>query len=90
MNEEEFILVDVTGVRVLARYVLELTFDTGETRVIDVEGWLTGPMFGPLVADYSMFKAVRADAAAGTIVWPNGADLSPSTLYAASKPVVPV
>ena len=90
MNEEEFILVDVTGVRVLARYVLELTFDTGETRVIDVEGWLTGPMFEPLVADYSMFNAVRVEADAGTIVWPNGADLSPSALYVASKPAVPV
>lgn len=89
MSNDEFMLVDVTGVRVLARYLLELTFDTGETRVIDVESWLTGPMFEPLVADYSMFKAVRVDPAAGTIVWPNGADLSPSGLYAASKPAVP-
>ena len=38
MSDDEFILVDVTDVRVLSRYVLELTFDTGETRVIDVEG----------------------------------------------------
>ena len=30
-------LVSVTGVRVLARYVLELTFDTGEVKVIDME-----------------------------------------------------
>lgn len=89
MNDDEFILVDVTDVRVLARYVLELTFDTGETRVIDVESWLTGPMFEPLLADYAMFKAVRVDADAGTIVWPNGADFSPSGLYVASKPVVP-
>lgn len=86
---DEFILVDVTAVRVLARYVLELTFDTGETKVIDVEDWLTGEMFEPLVADYTLFKAVRVDPDAGTIVWPNGADLSPSGLYAASKPAVP-
>lgn len=89
MSDDEFILVDVTSVRVLARYVLELTFDTGETRVIDVEGWLTGPMFEPLLADYSMFKSVHVDPDAGTVVWPNGADLSPSGLYVASKPVVP-
>jgi hypothetical protein len=90
VSDEEFILVDVTGVRVLARYVLELTFDNGETRVIDVEGWLTGEMFDPLIADYTQFKAVCVDPDAGTIVWPNGADLSPSALYIASKPVVPV
>ena len=89
MSDDEFILVDVTDVRVLSRYVLELTFDTGETRVIDVEGWLTGPMFEPLLADYSMFTAVRVDPDAGTIVWPNGADLSPSGLYVASKPAIP-
>jgi hypothetical protein len=89
VSDDEFILVDVTGVRVLARYVLELTFDTGETRVVDVEGWLTGPMFEPLLADYALFTSVRVDPDAGTIVWPNGADLSPSGLYAASKPAIP-
>jgi hypothetical protein len=89
MSDDEFILVDVTDVRVLARYVLELAVDTGETRVIDVESWLTGPMFAPLLADYSMFTSVRVDSEAGTIVWPNGADLSPSGLYAASKPALP-
>lgn len=89
MSDDEFMLVDVTAVRVLARYVLELTFDTGETRVIDVESWLTGPMFEPLVADYALFTAVRVEPEAGTIVWPNGADLSPSGLYFASKPAVP-
>jgi hypothetical protein len=89
MSDDEFILVDVTDVRVLARYVLELTFDTGKTHVIDVESWLTGPMFEPLLADYSMFTSVRVGSDAGTIVWPNGADLSPSGLYAASKPAHP-
>jgi hypothetical protein len=74
---DEFILVDVGAVRVLARYVLELTLDTGETRVIDVEDWLTGEMFEPLVTDYTLFKQMRVDPDAGTIVWPNGADLSP-------------
>lgn len=83
-------LIDVTDVRVLARYVVELKFANGELRVIDLEPLLWGEMFEPLRADYDLFKKVKADRDAGTIVWPSGADLSPRTLYAESKPVVPV
>jgi hypothetical protein len=82
-------VVSITGVRVLSRYVLELTFDTGEIRVIDVEPLLWGKLFTPIVADYALFRAVRADEVSGTIVWPNGADLSPSTLYKRSKAAIP-
>lgn len=82
-------LIDVTGVRVLARYVVELTFADGSERVIDLEPLLWGPMFEPLTADYSLFRRVEVDPEAGTIAWPNGADVSPRTLYAESKPAVP-
>ncbi len=82
-------LIDVTGVRVLARYVVELEFADGAVRVIDLEPLLWGPMFEPLVADYDLFRQVTVDRDAGTIVWPNGADISPRTLYAESKPAVP-
>jgi len=44
-------LIDVTDVRVLARYVVELTFADGSERVIDLEPLLWGPMFEPLVAE---------------------------------------
>lgn len=82
-------LIDVAGVRVLARYVVELTFADGSVRVIDLEPLLWGPMFEPLIADYNLFRRVGVDRDAGTIVWPNGADISPRTLYAESKPAVP-
>lgn len=82
-------VVDVTAVRVLARYFVELTLANGEVRVIDLEPFLRGPMFEPVVADYDLFRQVAVDTDAGTIVWPNGADLSPRTLYAESKPVSP-
>lgn len=81
-------LIDITGVRVLSRYVVQLTFAGTEVRVIDLEPLLWGEMFEPLKADFALFKQVRVDPEAGTIVWPNGADLSPRTLYAESKPVV--
>jgi hypothetical protein len=82
-------LIDVVDVRVLARYVVELTFADGAVRVIDLEPLLWGPMFEPLLADYTLFRRVCIDDDAGTIVWPNGADISPRTLYAESKPAVP-
>lgn len=82
-------VIDVTAARVLARYVVELTFETGETKVIDLEPLLRGPVFQPLVDDYALFKRLRVDPEAGTIVWPNGADVSPRTLYRRSRDVVP-
>jgi hypothetical protein len=83
-------LVDVTAARVLGRYVVELDFDDGTTRVIDLEPMLWGEMFEPIMADYEVFRMMSVDPDAGTIVWPNGADISPRTLYAESKPKVPV
>ncbi len=79
-------LIDVTDVRILARYVVEMTFADGTERVIDLEPLLWGPMFEPLLADYGLFRQVRVDCDAGTIVWPNGADLSPRTLLTIAEP----
>lgn len=82
-------MVDVTSVRVLSRYVLELTFDTGEIKVIDVEPLLLGPIFERIRSDYSYFTQVSVDPDAGTIVWPDEEDISPHTLYSESKPAIP-
>jgi Protein of unknown function (DUF2442) len=79
-------LVDVTDVHVRAGYVVELTFGDGAVRVIDLEPMLWGPMFEALMADYDLFRQVTVDPDAGSIVWPNGADLSPRTLYTDLKP----
>jgi hypothetical protein len=48
--------------------------------VLDLEPFLTGPVFRPLVEDYGLLRAVTVDAELGTIVWPNGADIPPRTL----------
>lgn len=82
-------IIDVMAARAPERYVVELTFETGETRVIDLEPLLRGPVFEPLLDNYALFKRFRVDPDAGTIVWPNGADISPRTLYRRSRDVVP-
>lgn len=82
-------VVDVTGVRVLSRYVVELDFADGERRVVDLEPFLTGPVFRPLVEDYTLFRAVEVDPELGTIAWPNGADISPRTLRRRSRAAMP-
>lgn len=37
-----------------------------------------------LVRDPAYFARVAVDSEAGTIVWPNGADIDPDVLYAAA------
>lgn len=82
-------IVDVVAVRVLSRYIIEVTFADDEVKVIDLEPVLWGEAFAPLVADYELFKAVGVDPDAGTIVWPNGADISPRMLHEKGRPAVP-
>jgi len=89
MSNDNYPLVDVTGVRVLARYVVEITFDDGSVKVIDLEDWLRGPAFAAVRGDYDVFCAVAVNPESGTIEFPNGADLSPTALYLESKPAVP-
>jgi hypothetical protein len=69
----------VTGVRVIRPYVLEVRFQDGVERQVDVEPLLYGPVFEPL-KDEALFAQASVDSVIGTVVWPNGADLSPEFL----------
>lgn len=82
-------VIDVVRVTLLGRYLVELEFENGDERVIDLEPYLRGPMYEALRDDYDLFCEVDVDPETGTISWPNGADISPRTLYAESKPKVP-
>ena len=79
-------IVDVIDVEVLHDRVVRLTFETREVRDIDLAPLLWGPAFAALEDDET-FRQVRVDPEAGTIVWPNGADVSAYTLYQQSVPV---
>ena len=79
-------LVSVTRVRVLRDFVVDLEFDDGTRREVDLEPLLWGPVFEPIRTDPSYFRRVRVDEDAGTIVWPNGADIDPVVLHGSAEP----
>ena len=57
---------------------LRIVFNDGSENVIDFAEWLKGEVFEPL-NDVRLFKRFFVDG--GTVVWPNGADVAPETLY---------
>lgn len=73
------LLVEATP---LEGYVVRVRFEDGTVADVDL-AYLRelGGVFEPL-RDPAFFRQVRADAEAGTIVWPNDADIAPETLYA--------
>ena len=70
----------VTDVNAVEPYILDVTFSDGTCRRVDIEPLLVGEMFQPL-RDPEMFRKASVDMELGTVVWPNGADLSPEFLY---------
>jgi hypothetical protein len=71
---------DVVEVRHLRDYTLWLRFQDGTEGEVDLRASLRGPVFEPL-HDVAYFKQARVDPELGTVVWPNGADIAPETLY---------
>ena len=69
----------IVAVRVTKPFVLDVTFADGTRRQVDVEPLLCGEMFEPL-RDTVLFSQAAVDPQLGTVVWPNGADLSPEYL----------
>jgi hypothetical protein len=59
---------------------LDLTFKDGTRKRVNLLPLLGGPVFEPL-RDPKYFAMVELDSAAGTVAWPNGADVAPETLY---------
>jgi hypothetical protein len=75
----------ITRVRVERGYVVRLTFTDGSEGTVDLKPWIEGRtgVFAAL-QDPVFFARVTVDQEAGTIVWPNGADLDPDVLYEAA------
>lgn len=75
--------MDITDVEVLHDHVVRLRFADGTQKVMDLDPYLGGRVFTHIREDDVAFAAMSVDEAAGTIVWPNGADLAPDVLYEA-------
>jgi len=78
----------ITRVDVGERYQVQLHFTDGSAGPVDLAPWIQGKrgVFGAL-QDPAFFRQVTVDPEAGTIVWPNGADLDPDVLYEAAHSV---
>ena len=76
----------IVDARVQRPYLIDLRFSDGSTGSVDLARWIVGArgVFAAL-QDPSVFAQVRVDREAGTIVWPNGADLDPDVLFEAAQ-----
>jgi hypothetical protein len=78
----------VTDVRYQGGYTLWLRFSDGVEGEVDLRDWLEGPAFEAL-RDVTQFGRARVGAF-GTIIWPNGTDVSPEALYDRLRVSAPV
>ncbi len=77
-------LVRVQDVSPLDGFRLRLTLTDGRVIERDVLSLLVGPIFDPIKSDRELFCRARVEA--GTVVWPNGADLCPDVLIWGGAP----
>ncbi len=76
----------ITDVQYDSGFKLHLQFEDGRWRVANLEQYLDGEVFQPL-REISSFATARLNTDIDTVVWDNGADMSPDFLYEISTPV---
>jgi hypothetical protein len=73
-------IVHITEARVVGPHSLELAFDDGLRKRVNLRPELNGVVFEPL-RDPAYFAKVSVDPNSRTVTWPNGADFAPDFLY---------
>ena len=70
----------VVEAKYVSDYQLDIVFDDGTRKLVDVSQWFKGPVFEPL-RKKAYFKKFFIEAT--SIAWPNGVDIAPEALYEA-------
>ena len=76
----------ITNVEYDEGYGLVLTFEDESRRRVDLTQHLDGEVFEPL-RDLKLFRTACLNEDIDTVVWANGADMSPDFLYDMSVPL---
>ena len=74
-------LYDIIEVKVLKNYTLFLRFENGVEGSVDISSIIPFEGVFSKLKDVEYFATVAVNKELGTIVWDNGADLSPEYLY---------
>ena len=74
--------LEVLDAKYLGDYRINLIFNTGESKIVDLSGELIGKVFEPL-KDKSYFQSFKIKY--NTIEWSNGADFAPEFLLELEK-----
>ena len=78
-------ILRIIRAKVCGPHRLDLTFNDGTRKRVNVKPLLKGLIFEPLLAP-SYFSRATLDLESGTVVWPNGADFAPEALYESAAP----
>jgi hypothetical protein len=73
-------LYRVVSFQIVDKYTIQVEFDDGLTKTINLEPMLHGPIFRPL-RDPALFAQVSLNMDFGALEWPNGADVAPNVLH---------
>lgn len=71
--------VRVSKAVALQNFTMQLEFEDGTKKEVNLEPYLHGPIFEPLRNDLKLFQDVHIEG--GAIAWENGADIDPDVLY---------
>ena len=76
--------LEVSNAEYIRDYLLKITFNTGEIKLVDLQNSLQGPVFEPL-KDKNFFKQFSIHY--NTVEWGNGADFAPEYLFEVGKTI---